>query len=427
MVTPTLDDIREYNPWYAGEKFEVPLFRRNLYAEVKNAVERKKFIVAITGMRRVGKTVLMKQVGNELKGNKFFFSFEEDRFANYESLKSVVETFLKMGEKPTIFLDEIGRVRGWAGLIKKYHDLGKASFVVSGSSSLHITKGKESLAGRLMEYSLPPWQFDEFLAVTGKAERINRFPLVFDEIESAYLRWRGVGKNSIVDFLRKGSFPELADTREEQEIKRYIKNTTIEKIVFEDIPSIFAVEDRSMLYNIMEYVAKESGSILKPSHLGEALEVSKDTVKKYLFYLHHAYLVELLPVEGSTIKSFRRPNKAYASCAPVSYALSDAYDESRLVETAVCDRIKNGLSHGRPTFFFRDAQKHEVDFTGPVVVECKWKSTITGDDLKHLWYYMEKRNLTNGIVVGKEFEVKKRGDKKIFILPLPFFLLLERP
>ena len=428
MAIPSLDDIREYNPWHVGEKFEVPLFKRNAYEEIKSAIERRKFVVAVAGMRRVGKTVLMKQVGNELKGDKFFFSFEEDRFANYDSLKAVVETFLRMGEMPTIFLDEIGRVQGWAGLIKKYHDLGKASFVVSGSSSLHITKGKESLAGRLMEYSLPPWQFDEFLALTGtKLERIKRFPLVFDRIESTYLRWNKLGEDKLIDFLRKGSFPELADVQDEQEIKKYIKNTTVEKIVFEDIPSTFAVEDKSKLYDIMCYVARESGNMLKPSHLGEALEISKDTVKKYLFYLRHAYLVELLPVEGSTIKSFRKPQKAYASCAPISYALSDVYNESRLAETAACDKIKNCLSQSGGMFFFRDAQKHEVDFTGSVVVECKWKTTVTSEDLKSLHYYMKKKNVKEAIVVAKEFDVREDGDKRIFTLPLSFFLLLEHP
>ncbi|MEM2878913.1 MAG: ATP-binding protein [Candidatus Hadarchaeales archaeon] len=426
MSVPTLDDIKDYNPWHVGENFEVPPLKRDAYATIKNAVERRKFIVGIVGLRRIGKTVMMKQIGNELDGDRFFFSFEEDRFANYESLKFVIDTFLRMGEKPTIFLDEIGRIQGWAGLLKKYHDLGMARFVISGSSSLHITRGKESLAGRLMEYVLPPWQFNEFLKLSG-FNNVEMYTLHLDRIESIYLRWKNTGVDHTGDFLRRGSFPELGGIQDDREIKKYVKNTTVEKIVFDDIPSIFPVEDKSKLYDVMCYVARESGCLFKPSHLGEALEISKDTVKKYLFYLHHSYLAELLPVEGSTIKSFRRPKKVYASCAPISYSLSDQYNEARLVETAVADKMKNCLAQGGEVFFFRDAQKHEVDFTGPLVVECKWKTTITGDDLRPLLYYMKKRNVRSSIVVGKEFEVRKYGGREIYVLPLALFLLLKPP
>jgi predicted AAA+ superfamily ATPase len=145
----TLDDIQIYNPALSGEKFEVPEFKREIYHSIKEMVDQRRFIVALTGLRRIGKTTILKQVYNEIQGDKFFFSFEEDRFANYDALKEVIELFIRMGNKPTIFLDEVGRVKGWAGLLKKYHDLNLARFVISGSSVLQLSKGKESLAGRI--------------------------------------------------------------------------------------------------------------------------------------------------------------------------------------------------------------------------------------------------------------------------------------
>jgi predicted AAA+ superfamily ATPase len=419
MATPTLDDIRDYNPWLNGENFEVPIYKRPVYQEIKEVIEKKKFIIAIIGMRRIGKTTLMKQIGNEIKGDKFFFSFEEDRFTNYDALKSVVETFIKIGNKPLIFLDEIGKIKGWAGLIKKYHDLGKARFVISGSSSLDITKGKESLAGRMIDYFLPPWQFDEYLNLKGiKAKKIG-----IENIEKSYLQWKEVGKEHLIDFLKKGSFPELIDINNERDIKNYIRSSTIDKIIFEDIPLTFAIENKSKLYDIMYYVGKESGSIIKTSHLGEALNISKDTVRKYLFYLHYSYLINPLPIEGSTIKSFRKPKKFYASCSPISYALSETYNESMLVETCIYDKLKNSIK--KQLYFFHDSHQHEVDFTGPIVVESKWKNEITMGDLHSLLYYMKKRKLREAIVVSKTFDIREKDGIKIYILPLPFFLLCD--
>lgn len=102
--------------------------------------------------------MLVKQV---LGKDAFYFSFDEKKYANPESLKQAVEVFIGEKEKPVIFLDEVFRVEDWAGVLKKYHDQKRARFVVSGSSSLLIKKGIESLSGRLFTYYLPPLHFDD--------------------------------------------------------------------------------------------------------------------------------------------------------------------------------------------------------------------------------------------------------------------------
>jgi predicted AAA+ superfamily ATPase len=198
MAVPSIEEIAEYNPWLRGEKFEVPDFKRSIYSKVKEEVERRKFIVALLGLRRIGKTVLMKQIGNEIDGEKFFFSFDEEAYQNIESLKFIISHFLRIAKsKPYIFLDEIGRIKGWAGVIKKYHDLGKASFILSSSSYLHLTKGKESLAGRLEDFVLTPWSFDEYLRLKGK-----RVGLAKDSnIERAYTSFRHEYKNDLIQII----------------------------------------------------------------------------------------------------------------------------------------------------------------------------------------------------------------------------------
>jgi predicted AAA+ superfamily ATPase len=67
MAVPSLEEIREYNPWISGENFDVPKFKRNIYSRVKEEIEKRKFVVGLLGIRRIGKTVLMKQIGNEIQ------------------------------------------------------------------------------------------------------------------------------------------------------------------------------------------------------------------------------------------------------------------------------------------------------------------------------------------------------------------------
>ncbi len=420
MAIPTLDDIRDYNPWMNDERFDVPKFKRENYGEIINVVKKKKFIVAITGLRRIGKTVMLKQIGNELKGGRYFFSFEEDRFANYDALKNILRQFSNWSEKPFIFLDEIGRINGWAGLIKKYHDLGKAKFIVSGSSSLSITKGKESLAGRLMEYTLPTWRFTEYLKLKGNV--VETYKL--GDVEKAYVRWNHKFEDEIKSFLIKGSFPEIVDETDEKFIKKYVRSTTIDKIVFEDIPQIFKIKNTSLLDNLLSYVCKNTGNIIHPSHLGNAFDVSKDTVKEYLHYLKYSYLVDFLPLEGSSLKGFRKAKKVYAASPSIAYSMMDSYDEPRLVENAVFDKLK---AKNDRWYFYRDSRGHEVDFTGNNIIESKWKTKITLNDLKSLRYYLKKRNAQKAYVIGKTFEVIEGDETKptIYVIPLPLFLLTE--
>ncbi|MGA2698238.1 MAG: AAA family ATPase, partial [Methanoregula sp.] len=68
--------IYEYNPQLAGHPVAVPEFRRDLYAEIQPWLPKKQAI-AIVGLRRTGKTTLMRQLMEETGGEKkaLFFSF----------------------------------------------------------------------------------------------------------------------------------------------------------------------------------------------------------------------------------------------------------------------------------------------------------------------------------------------------------------
>ena len=419
MSLPTLEDIQGYNPWLDNGTFEVPDYQRPIFQSIANTVNARKFIVALTGLRRIGKTTLMKQLTHQIHTEKFFFTFEEDAHANYDALKHVIETFLRLSSaKPFIFLDEIGRIKGWAGLLKKYHDLGKAYFVISGSSSINITKGKESLAGRLMEFDLTPWSFTEFISCKGIQIKVPKF----NSIEASYLSWKSQSQE-ISEFLRKGGFPDLFSIKDETLIRKYIKSTTIDKIIFEDLPKTFFIEEINKLYSLMEYLAKETGNIFIASHIGQAFELSKDTVQKYLLYLKYVYLADIIPREGSSLKSFKRPKKVYTTAPAISYGMDPKISESKLAETAVCQKLRQ---YSPNVFFYRDPQQREVDFTGGIIAEVKWTDTVLKEDYHNLLYYLEKKGKKIGFLVTKtQFARKEINNKTIYIVPLDFFLALE--
>lgn len=405
MAVPTKKEILDFSPMNVGEAESLPSFRRDAFGELKRALKTG-LIVAVTGLRRVGKTTLVKQV---LGKGAFYFSFDEKKYSNPESLKKVVEVFLQETDTPLIFLDEVFRVDDWAGVIKRYHEQKRARFVVSGSSSLLVKKGVESLAGRLAEHYLPPLQFDEFLSLTGRTPPTP---------QADPFKIRGRYEEELARFLVQGSFPEIA-RMDEADAMAYIRSSTVEKIVFEDIPAAFKVEHPSKLYDLMRLCAANSGRLYTEVNFAEALQMSRHAVSGYLFYLDKAYLASTLFPEGSFQKALKRQKKIFVKTASIYNALAESPTAGPTAETCVYDKLCS-----EKLAFYRDAQQHEVDFIAGEPVEVKYQSVITSDDVKNLLYFMRKSKAGRATVVTKDlFDQRTVEGKTIAYVPLDVFLL----
>ena len=109
--------LEEFNHWWTSKKVDTELalpFKRDIYPEIEKHLD-KRFILALVGLRRVGKTTIMYQLIQKLveaninKTNILFFSFDEISV----KLNKVLETYKEIhskdirAEKIYIFLDEI--------------------------------------------------------------------------------------------------------------------------------------------------------------------------------------------------------------------------------------------------------------------------------------------------------------------------------
>jgi predicted AAA+ superfamily ATPase len=162
-----------------------------------------------------------------------------------------------------------------------------------------------------------------------------------------------------VNYLKKGSFPEIALEEEEEEVRRYIKTSTIEKLIFEDLPKVFPVEDVHKLYDILIFLFKSNGSIVNYSNIGSIISLSKDTVKRYIFYLYKSLIVSQVEVYGSAGKALRKGKKIYVACPSLAFAYQDYYNEPNLVENAVLNKLQESFEDVR---FYRTKDGKEIDF-----------------------------------------------------------------
>ena len=464
--------IREYNPWWELrelKELKVPEYKRYIFSDVEKYL-RTKQIIAIIGLRRVGKTVLIKQIISELKiekYNAFYFLFDDLATQDPELLYDILDYYLKNISKngrKYIFLDEIQKVSNWHDILKRFYDTREdIKFIVSGSASLQIRKSKESLAGRIFDFYLPILTYKEFLELnlgetidnsgrymTFSPEFSNKTisndshitnEIVYKKIESdfskfkdfyeANLHKKSLYENMFNEYILKGAFPEIAKEKDIEIIKNYVKSSVTEKIIFEDIPAVFDVRRKDILSSILEYCGRETSNLLDITNLSKILGADFQTIRSYLFYLKNSYILDLLyNYSNSSSKQLRKNKKVHIAHPCIDLAMKNHGRNileindvvGRYAETIIFQHVKL-LS--KEIAFWRTPQKEEVDIIlDKLPIEVKYRRDIKNSELKPLIKFMNGFKIDKGYIISKDILLKKEIDnKEILFVPAWLFLL----
>ncbi len=415
--------IYEYNPHLRGERYVVPEFRRELYPELEKWLDKKQ-AMAIVGLRRIGKTVLMRQLMEKLGREAVFFSFDEEETQKKEILVFVIDFALNNFHAKYLFLDEIHYVGDWEGVLKRYYDQKSLKFVVSGSESLEVDRANAALGGRIATFKLEPLNFREYLAIKGK-----KVPV--DGAEALYARLvteKEFFEQEFLEYLYKGAFPELVNETDEGVIRKYIVELVVKKIIYRDIPAIFEIRRKDLLYELFRYACSNSANLFDIEKLCGIFKANYETVSNYLLYLRSAFLIKIAEsYSESHAKRLRRNKKIYVTHPSIALAVL-GYGRNMLVEKMLGQYVETLFAGD---FFWRDKQKNEVDVVlknGTLLpVEIKYRNQILSSDLKGLYKFMEEFGLERGLVVTKSTFEKKDGEKRITFIPAWLMALAQPP
>ena len=407
-----LNAIRETNPWWSG-KWEIEIKDRLILQDMKPYLKLRQ-IIAVSGLRRVGKTFLLYRLITDLlkstsAENILYFSFDD--FEN-EEIANVLDAYSLIHHKMPqyLFLDEVQKIDNWHEKIKRIYDTHKIKIFISGSESLFIRKKtKETLAGRIFEFHLKQLSFKEYLQ--------------FKKFSKNHLLYKKELAALFIHYILTGGFPELIDISDKLVIKKYVKEVIVEKAIFADIPKIFKIEDPSILKTILDIIIDSPGLIIELNSLSKELGLARQTLSKYLYYLEVALLVKKLYNYSRNRSTSEKKLKKYYLTFP-STALSfkdDAEYTSRVVENLVVV-AKNA------DYFWRTPQKDEVDIilvenNKPLPIEVKYSSKINlGTDLNSIKKFMERYSVKKGYAVTNDFS---KEEENIKLIPLIDFLLNE--
>ncbi len=413
----TIRLIQEYNPQLIGKAVEIPIFKRDLYLEISKWIDKKQ-IIAITGLRRVGKTVIMKQLMQNIE-KPAFFSFDEEETQTKETLLFIIDYFLNVMKSKYIFLDEIHYIKDWQGVLKRYYDTRNVKLVISGSESLEITKAKESLAGRIVTFKLETLSFKEYLLLKGHKIEIKK---EIKEIYEGMLSEKEFYESEFLNYLYNGAFPEIINEKEDEIIRKYLNELVVKKIIYRDLPRVFEIKRRDLLFDLFRYICDHSSDLYEIKNLCSLFNADYGTITNYLFYLEKSYLIKIAEIYSKNIsKGIKKRKKVYVVHPSLAFSVM-GYNKEMLVEKILGQYVESLFGD---KFFWRDDYGNEVDvIVKNKPVEIKYRNNIERDDLKGVLRFLDIFKLNEGWIVSKDrFGEEMIGNKKINFVPAWLFSL----
>ncbi|MEE9373918.1 MAG: ATP-binding protein [Saprospiraceae bacterium] len=396
--------------------------------------------VVLMGPRRVGKTVMMYQVIQDLMDSGidpqkiFYFSLDTPIYTNI-SLEGLIELGRSANgidiEGCYFFFDEIQYLKNWEVHLKSIVDIYRSTkFIVSGSAAATLRmRSIESGAGRFTDYFLPPLTFSEYIDLNG-------YDKILDEVEIDFLGTRSFYATDkiktlnkyFVDYINFGGFPEIAlNAKRVKNPERVIQKDITDKVIMKDLPGLFGIENSLELQQFFNVLAYRTGEILDFNKVSRETGTNVKTVKKYIKYLEAAFLIKVLHRVDMTAKRFRNITqfKVHLTNPSLYTGLfgrikSDNVRFPHLVETAVyAQYLHRENLYLRYASWKKGAYEGEVDLIqlSTNFLEVKWALEVKWSDsfkVNKLKYFMKKNNLDKGIITSK---TKFESTENLLIVP----------
>ena len=236
----------------------------------------------ITGIRRCGKSVILKTIYDEISRNTpntIFLDFEDandlKRAGTVDKLLDYIDN-TKKGGKCYIFLDEIQNIKDWAIAVRTLRLYDNSVFISGSNSKLLSKEFATELSGRYVSFRIRPFVYKEIVIY---AKELNK-------------------EVSPLDYLIWGGFPKRFDMPDEGSIIRYLEDLE-DTIVIKDLIKRYKIKKPELFKKVVNFVLRSNSRIMSARSIhkylaGQGIECSINTVLGYMNYLKEAYVIEEL-------------------------------------------------------------------------------------------------------------------------------------
>lgn len=296
--------------------------RENYLKRIRNFYDDGSIIKVITGIRRCGKSTLLKSIIEELqeKGvpekDIIYIELDKKEFKKIvtpEQLEEEIDKRITDNDFKYLFIDEIENVRNFEPVINAYREEGNISVFITGSNS-YLLSGEliTKLTGRYIEVEMMPLNFYEYI---GMKKFLNK------EINSnIYIEFE--------DFIKNGGFPGALYYDEFEDKITYI-SSVVEQIFEKDIKTNNKIKDVALFEVIEKFIINNFGSVISVSSIyeylvkKEKLKVDRRTLKRYIDILEKAkiiYSCDLFDIKSKMV--LKGEKKYYLADFSIYYTLN---------------------------------------------------------------------------------------------------------
>lgn len=289
------------------------LFKREQYLrKIRGFYDADDLIKVITGVRRCGKSSLMKTIVDELiergvsRDNIIYIDLDKRGFKSIKTpdqLEKVIDQEIKSKELNYLFIDEIQNVKGFESLINGYRTDGGYSIFITGSNSYLLSSEiSTKLTGRYISFEMFPLNFSEYV-----------------EMKKFY--GKPIQPNTIIElnnYIIEGGFPRTIFFDEIADKRNYVANI-VDEIFEKDIRRRVKIKNRELFNDVTRYMINNFAATTNIRSLHTILVksgfvISEATVDKYVNTLVDAkILYECNRFDMKSKRSIRGDRKYYLS------------------------------------------------------------------------------------------------------------------
>ena len=264
------------------------MINRPLYMDKIMTYVDTPFVKVLTGIRRSGKSTIMKMVMNKLENERHipkeniismrFDSMEYEDMTAKQMFETIKAGLSDQG-RTYLFLDEVQEIRGWEKVVNSFLGEYDVDIYVTGSNSRMMSSEIATyLTGRYVFFQVYPLSFEEYLS----------FRREVTEVKTLH--------QELADYIRLGGFPATHLRAYSQDevytIVRDIYNSTI----FSDIVRRNQIRKVDQLERVVKYTFSNVGNTFSAKSISDYLKSEKrsidnETVYSYLEKLEKAYIL----------------------------------------------------------------------------------------------------------------------------------------
>ena len=276
------------------------MYKRKLYLDRIRPYLGTPIVKVLSGMRRVGKSYLMRQIIELLREdgvpgeNILYVDKESLDFENIEThrdLDRAVKTVLaeRQGRR-FLLVDEIQEIMDWEKTIASWAGKGDIDIIITGSNAhLFSSQLASKLSGRYVEFPVYSLSFIEYLLFRGAKQ--------------------GALQNEFLDYMRFGGLPAIHHFEQEEEVVYQYVTSVFNTILLKDIIMRHEVRNVALLERLARYLFDNVGRVMSAKSIADylksqRLQVGVETVQNYLAYFEEtlvAHKVQRYDIKGKRL------------------------------------------------------------------------------------------------------------------------------